>query len=213
MIIVCFVGIDHFEAQLLSSGQKALICGFFENIRSRSMQRVCENLPVGDICTWNGLPCENSALTSLFYESWSLKRNFQITYVPPTIRYLRIADCHQHFTISTRSLPWMLIDLILWYNRIYRTFDLTNLPRSIETIHVSHNSIVGPLNMSALPDQLYLLYMSHNKIRQHYLRIGLTHLGKLQLDLRENHITNISVVQKDGAEKPLLMRYAILHAK
>ena len=129
----------------------------------------------------SGVYCSVDVLTKVVY--MHLRRgNFQVHYMPNSVRSIEIAFSHQDYELQTRHLPRDLQILNLHNNRIQGTVDFTALPARMGRVELHNNSILGKINLTQLPETVTLITLYGNAIVQETVYYGALHvIARIQL--------------------------------
>ena len=185
--------------------QNVLLDKFFQRAQN-FVERCASGMDTAQLCDWEGMhqlfqcTCVRGVLTGLEIQ-FAIASQFDVAYLPSTVRSLTITSSQQTFPIETRRLPARSVSVDLQMNNIYGAPDLRNLPLKLEVLNLASNELSGPISLVELPQSLHKLMLEQNRIDQAFLFY--TNLPKmLSVTLRGNAIEHICGVTENEAVQP-----------
>ena len=134
------------------------------------------NRVIPSVCTWDyspliGARCEKGVVTRILVNSPRYP-NLDPSYVPHSVTSLSIKFAGLRKQIQTRMLPISLIHLDIQQNKIFGTFDMTSLPRTLESIMGCMNRISGLVHLCSLPPAIKKIDFSDNRLAGDYVYVA-----------------------------------------
>ena len=179
--------------------KKSAMLLFFENISDPLVDKnITEDL---DACQWSdGVHCHvNGNIYSITFREYR-RGNFDITFLPPTLKHLSIENCEQNFPINTRLFPKSMETICLSSNSIFGSVELRTLPELLKSLNLMRNDISGPIHLTDLPDKLEYIWLNGNRIQQDELYYAMLPRSVVFVSLNgaQHQIGTFWLLGKDG---------------
>ena len=133
-----------------------------EGLLRRQMYDLPEH--ADDVCMWQGIECENGAITSIRWGPEMNHRWYNFAWLPSTIRELLLRKKSLNTELHMRVFPKALEHLQMNLCRLRGQPDLRALPQKLKTFDVSQNMMNGVVLLTALPESIEIVDLRHNSI-------------------------------------------------
>ena len=161
-------------------------------------------MPITDICIWPisafQVGCVHGELRVI--EAREIHYgNFQLAYLPQSLRRLKIFYCEQSGTIEARHLPANAREINLNGNFYSGSIRLCDLPPWIEDFSAARNALSGTIDARDLPRLLRTIDLSHNALAQPVLYCHNIPKNFWFFDAQENQIREVRALSVEDDER------------
>ena len=194
-----FFLLQHDNSAVYAESQDALMRHFFSTITAGRRESITNGDPSSKVClyhdtsTWEGIQCKRGMVVGIRFQQDPFG-NVGIVYAPPSVRWLAITDCYQHYALNTRMLPRDSLSVNLHSNKIYGSLNVNTLPKKLEWFSVMDNQMTGSLTFLHLPETLKNLNVSKNYFHATFVYANLpTNITGIYLGLKSTDKENITL--------------------
>ena len=168
--------------------QTTLEWNFIAEVDPEIIARLTSNSTNRDVCLWElrdppsttyrfCTTCDDGIWTELHVHQ--VTSRFHPEFLPNSIRSLKIMNSRQEYEYDMRNLPAQSENVLLVYNLLYGSLNLTVLPSGLKIMSVAHNKLSGSIIFTNLPARLELINLTMNSFQQ-----DVVYYANLPRDLR-----------------------------